>query len=287
MHILPKLIITSDQHLGYKNSDFRSFSNFLDYISNRNDVDTLILLGDLVDMWRRDVSGLFLIFSSVVNQLLEIKSAGKKVYLIAGNHDYHLLKLKAQDYPFNFLSNWAPLQSGESATLTGTTGRKVKYVFKHGWEFDLAQNPSIMEILCFNLSDTIGDQRSTIYSFLLNAKDKFDRVLKDIVNFHGGDKEYVDHLLQPPEQRLQPYLTDVEKKAWSSVSEEERLIFGHTHRPFISEDRKIANAGSWVIDAEVHNTFIEIDEEKLRLWNFKDKNEIYDITDDMTMAIST
>jgi UDP-2,3-diacylglucosamine hydrolase len=96
---VPKIIVTSDQHLGYKNSDFQSFSNFLEYVSSRNDVDTLILLGDLVDMWRRDVSGLFLIFSKVVNKLLDIKSSGKQVFLIAGNHDYHLLKLKAQDYP--------------------------------------------------------------------------------------------------------------------------------------------------------------------------------------------
>lgn len=91
--------------------------------------------------------------------------------------------------------------------------------------------------------------------------------------------------MQPPEQRLKPYLTDVEKKAWSSVKEGETLIFGHTHRPFISTDGKIANAGSWVIDADLHNTFIEIDEEKLRLWNFKDKNTIYDITDKVTIPI--
>jgi UDP-2,3-diacylglucosamine pyrophosphatase LpxH len=284
--MMPKFIVTSDQHLGYKNSDFESFSNFLDYISNRNDVGTLILLGDLVDMWRRDVSGLFLIFANIVNKLANIKASGKEVYLIAGNHDYHLLKLKAQDYPFDFLSNWTPLPSTESSAIKDTTGAKVKYIFKHGWEFDLAQHPSIMEVLCFNLSDTIGDERTTIYSFLQNAKNNIDKVLEDIINFHGGDKKYVDHLLQPPEQRLQPYLMDVEKKAWSSVNEGETLIFGHTHRPFISKDRKVVNVGSWVIDAKVHNTFVEIDEQKLRLWSFKDRNIINDITDSLIYPIS-
>jgi UDP-2,3-diacylglucosamine pyrophosphatase LpxH len=283
--MVPKLIVTSDQHLGYKNADIESFSNFLDYIFNRNDVDTLILLGDLVDMWRRDVSGLFLIFSNIVNKLVSIKASGKEVYFIAGNHDYHLLKLKAQDYPFDFLSNWTPLPSAESTAINDATGTKVKYVFKHGWEFDLAQHPSVMEVLCFNLSDAIGDERTTIYSFLQNAKSNFDNILKDIINFHGGNKEYVEHLLQPPEQRLQPYLTDVEKKAWSSVKDGETLIFGHTHRPFISKDRKVVNVGSWVIDAQVHNTFVEIDEEKLRLWNFKDKTAINDITDNLIYPI--
>jgi hypothetical protein len=95
------------------------------------------------------------------------------------------------------------------------------------------------------------------------------------------------HLLQSPEQRLQPYLTDVEKTAWSSVKEGERLIFFFFHRPFVSKDHKVVNAGSWVLDAKVRNTFVEIDDEKLRLWNFKDKNTINDITDDLVFPIST
>ena len=82
-NLVSKFIVTSDQHLGYKNSDSISFRAFLDYICNRSDVDAVILLGDLVDMWRRDVSGLFLTFSNVVNKLLDIKSSGKEVYFIA------------------------------------------------------------------------------------------------------------------------------------------------------------------------------------------------------------
>jgi UDP-2,3-diacylglucosamine pyrophosphatase LpxH len=281
-----KFIVTSDQHLGYKNSDSKSFSNFLDYILDRNDVDTLILLGDLVDMWRRDVSGLFLIFSNVVGRLLEIKSSGKKVYLVVGNHDYHLLQLKAEDYPFGFLSNWTPLPSAESTAPNDTAGTKVRYVFKHGWEFDLAQHPPIMEAMCFNFSDTIGDQRTNIYAFLENIKDKFGDILKGIINFHGGDEKYVEHLLQPPEQRLKPYMTDVEKKAWSSVNEGETLIFGHTHRPFISTDHKIVNTGSWVTDAQIHNTFVELNGDRPRIWNFKDKDTVRDITESLTFPIS-
>jgi UDP-2,3-diacylglucosamine pyrophosphatase LpxH len=274
---MSKFIATSDQHLGYKNSDSKNFSDFLDYIYKRSDVEAIILLGDLVDMWRRDVSGLFLIFSNVVNKLLDIKSLGKEVYLVAGNHDYHLLQLKAQDYPFEFLSNWTPLPSAEATTTTTNT----KYIFKHGWEFDLAQHPPIMEAMCFNLSDTIGDERTNVYSFLEKAKDSFHDILKDIINFHGGNDGYVKNLLQPPEQRLGPYLTDVERKARSSLKEGERLIFGHTHRPFVSDDFRVANTGSWVTDAQVHNTFVEIDEDELSLWNFKDKSTVTNITENL------
>ena len=230
----------------------------------------------------RDVSGLFLTFSNVVNKLLDIKSSGKEVYLIAGNHDYHLLQLKAQDYPFEFLSNWTPLSSAQA---TASTKSNVKYIFKHGWEFDLAQHPPIMEMMCLNLSDTTGDERTNVYAFLEKARDSFNDILKDIINFHGGNDGYVKNLLQPPEQRLGPYLTDVERKAQSSLNDGERLVFGHTHRPFISDDKRIANAGSWVGDAQIHNTFVEIDDQQLSLWIFKDKNTVNNITDNLIFHI--
>ena len=100
---MSKIIVTSDQHLGYVNSNADDFKDFLDYTSKRNDVQTLVLLGDLVDMWRRDVSGIFLEFSEIVDQLLKMrKSKAIQIYIVAGNHDYHLLKLQAHEYPFKF-----------------------------------------------------------------------------------------------------------------------------------------------------------------------------------------
>jgi predicted phosphodiesterase len=41
---------------------------------------------------------------------------------------------------------------------------------------------------------------------------------------------------------------------------EEVLIFGHTHSPFISENKMVANSGSWVTDNEFHNTYIKIND---------------------------
>jgi predicted phosphodiesterase len=62
--------------------------------------------------------------------------------------------------------------------------------------------------------------------------------------------------LQPPEERIMPYLSDVEKKAYLTVKDGEVLVFGHTHRPFIRNDSKIVNTGSWVKDA-AHSRFVE------------------------------
>ena len=277
---MPKgiIIVASDQHLGYENSNRKDFTNFLKYISNKDDLQSLILLGDLIDMWRRDVSGLFLEFSDVVGQLSNI-SASKKmdVYIVPGNHDYHLIRLQDHGYEFKF---YAQLPD-PSISKTAFEVDGIRYIFKHGWEFDLAQQPLIMEAMCHNMSDEAGHARSSIYNILQVAKDYFDKELKEIIDYHNEQGHgYVENLLTPPEDRLKQdnILTDVEKRAYSSVKPGERLIFGHTHRPFVSTDHKIVNTGCWVKDAKVSNTFVEIEGESIKLFQFENADHITDIT---------
>ena len=43
----------------------------------------------------------------------------------------------------------------------------------------------------------------------------------------------------------------------------EKLVFGHTHHPFLFEDT--GNTGSWVKEEYEHNTFIKIDKGKMEL----------------------
>jgi UDP-2,3-diacylglucosamine pyrophosphatase LpxH len=281
---MSKIVVTSDQHLGYEHSNVSDFVNFLDYILERNDVQSLVLLGDLVDMWRRDVSGLFLCFSEITKKLLDLQNYKKiDIYIVAGNHDYHLLKLQAQDYKFHFYQELSPAAS--DWPIVKMSGNK-KYVFKHGWEFDLAQHPLVMEALCHNMSDEAGHARSSIYNILQIAKDQFDRGLKEIIDFHDQRDGYVQNLLLTPEERLKPYLSDVEKKAYSTVNADETLIFGHTHRPFISSDGKLLNTGSWVSDAEFHNTFVEVEDKETKLFQFIDKQTIKDLTDKLRYVLS-
>ena len=258
---MPKVVVCSDQHLGYVNSKDHDFGNFLDYITKRNDTKTLVVLGDLVDMWRRDVSGLFLEYSGFIEKFLKIRKAGIKIFMVAGNHDYHLLRLQSPSYQFEFCQDLV-LPSG----IGGLT-----YVFKHGWEFDFAQQPLLMEALCHNMSDEAGDARSRIYNSLMILKDH----ISDLVNFHGGNEGYVKHLMTPPEERLKQYLTSVEAKACSSHDNNEILVFGHTHRPFVSDDKRVINTGSWICEPQsnyIFNTFAELDGDQISLMHFVDDN---------------
>jgi predicted phosphodiesterase len=49
---------------------------------------------------------------------------------------------------------------------------------------------------------------------------------------------------------------------------DKRLVFGHTHDPFITNDKTVVNAGSWVNELpkkEDQNSYVEITKEKLNL----------------------
>jgi UDP-2,3-diacylglucosamine pyrophosphatase LpxH len=270
---MKKIVVSSDQHLGYTNSKADDFRRFLDHVARRNDIEALVVLGDLVDMWRRDVSGLFLEYKDVADRLSNLTNSGINIYVIAGNHDYHLLRLQDPGYQFKFYNDLTLNSSKEG----------LKYIFKHGWEFDLAQQPLVMEALCHNLSDEAGTARSRVYNFLMILKDH----LSDLFNFHGGAEDYIKHLTEPPETRLKPYLTDVEAKACRSVNDNEILIFGHTHRPFVSNDKRVVNAGSWVSEPQTNykfNTFVELDGDQIGLFRFVDGNTAEDITVDNTIA---
>jgi UDP-2,3-diacylglucosamine pyrophosphatase LpxH len=265
-----KAIVTSDQHLGYvgtsssTGSNSEDFGNFLDYLFSRDDVGHVIILGDFIDMWRRDASGLFLECYEFVDDLVKL-SETRDVQFVAGNHDFHLLKLEDHKYPFKF-------QEEITSFSLGT----AKYRLRHGWEYDLDQRPVIMEALCHNFSDDAGQIRSDIYDTIEHSIDE----LKDIFSKHGGRDAYLNNITSTPEQRLSSSFTNVENNAFNDLKPGEILIFGHTHRPFISDNGNLANSGSWVRDALVTNTFLELDDMgQVRLFTFKDAKNITEIKD--------
>ncbi len=237
-----KVVVTSDIHLGYANSDAVGYSSFLDTLSRRDDVDSFVILGDFVDMWRRDASGVFLENHDILEKVLRLQPR-IKVYVVAGNHDYHLLQLTDHRYPFEALPNLV------------LDGGSVRYRLVHGWEFDLEQQPPIMELLCHNFSDSGGQLESGIYAELQETGSE----IKSFFEGHPDARVLANHLRQPPEQRLQLTISDVEQRAFDSRQPGEILIFGHTHRPFVSAGDTVVNTGSWVTDAQIRNTYVELD----------------------------
>jgi UDP-2,3-diacylglucosamine pyrophosphatase LpxH len=249
------IIAVSDQHLGIETSDKAAFIRLLESLQSDPSVTDLVLLGDVVDMWRRDASGVFLENKDVLDLIIQLQKK-MRVYYIAGNHDFHVLKLQGRGYPISFLRNLTLQQDG------------LNYTFVHGWEFDEMQREHFMESLCHAMSDNKGDRDTNIWAAINRDKGDLARVFSIIV--HGGRLRHHAEMLQlDPQERLKETLKGVERKACSTVKPGEVLIFGHTHRPFVNKSENVANTGSWMTNAPIHNTYVRLEGGKPKLFVFE------------------
>ncbi len=249
-----KVVVTSDHHLGYAEADKEAFNAFLDYLNEKSDVTHMVLLGDVVDMWRRDASGVFLESHDTVAKLLSLKSKGVQIFYIAGNHDYHVLDLDSSKYPLDFRKE-----------LSLTDGQ-VTYRLVHGYEFDPDQKAPYMAFLCRIMSDKGGaleDHLWTDFNSLNNIFAKIEPSFEkeDIAALAG-------RLQRRPEDRLKDSLDKVSLNACNEVKPGEVLVFGHTHVPFVNKAENVVNTGSWVKDSAVYDTYVELSDGKPRLFVF-------------------
>jgi len=248
-----KVIVTSDHHLGYVNSDKTAFDAFLDKLS-QSDVTHLVLLGDVVDMWRRDASGVFLENHDTIRRILTLKSKGIQTYYVAGNHDYHVLHLHMPTYPFEFRKD-----------LTLTDGQTT-YRFVHGHEFDPDQKAPLMEFLCRVMSDGGGTVENTLWNDYNKLNNYLSKIEPSFIKEDIG--ALMDRIQRRPEERLKDSLSKINSRATSAAKPGEVLVFGHTHVPFINKTENVVNTGSWVKDADPHGTYVELSEGKPRLFVF-------------------
>ena len=291
------ILAVSDVHLGYSDSNAAKFQDFLRYVTKMNNVSHLVLLGDIVDMWRRDVSGLFLENENydVLPLLTQIEYNNVEIDYVGGNHDYHMGRLNDVDYPFKFYQ-----KNGVTIPEDG-----VNYVFKHGYDFDLKQSEVLSELLCYNFSDDAGNLRSEIWNVITSRHDvsaiyqELDRLIKDnhfvantaLQNGKSLRQEYLEYLMAPPNERMErdekclssvrpemgnPFKPE-EEKAADSVQEDQVLIFGHTHRPFANDDRRLFNTGSWLKSEPNPYTYVSIEDKKVCLMQF-DGDKVTDVT---------
>jgi UDP-2,3-diacylglucosamine pyrophosphatase LpxH len=249
-----KVVVTSDHHLGYANADKTAFNAFLDNLSQESNVTHMVLLGDVVDMWRRDAAGVFLENHDTVAKILNLKSKGVQVFYVAGNHDYHVLDLHNPAYPLQFTNE-----------LNLTDG-PFNYRFVHGYQFDPEQKIPFMAFLCRVMSDQGGALESNLWTDFNSLNNIFSKIEP---SFMKADLAAITERLQRrPEDRIKDSLDKINLTACKEVKPGEVLIFGHTHVPFVNKAENVANTGSWVKDAAIHNTYVELSDGKPRLFVF-------------------
>ena len=187
----------SDVHLGYNASNSRAFRDFLNSRCRslgRN--DTLVLLGDIFDFWRRNNVEVALENESLFSILESLEAT---IHYIIGNHDYTLVDLKAVDKPFDV-----------SKELKLENGGKI-FSFIHGYQLEVLANLEPLTIreyedlcvsLCLRTGDFFGDVLSIMWDMLHLSFKKGDRRKNAINSISRGSRKPKEYGPCPPIVRI-------------------------------------------------------------------------------------
>lgn len=264
------IIAVSDVHLGYDRSNRDDFNKFIDARVNGADIDHLVLLGDIMDFWRRTNVEAAYENRDILIKLQNLKTstgAQIKVHYLAGNHDYSILKLRdryPEYYPLDVRKS-IRLKSGES-----------NYYFLHGYELEVLARleplsiegyEELSESLCY-MEDVLGRFTGSLWHIFCTITRRDHRLLHTMKT-----------IIKKPEER-EENISAVRKLALSEVKNiflgmrgDEQLVFGHTHKPFLTKDdagTNVANTGSWVEEGSKQNTYIEIINGEMELKEFSE-----------------
>jgi len=157
------IIAVSDVHLGYNKCNKLAFNSFLDKCVSRPEVNYLVLLGDILEIWRRNNVSVALENEDI---FMKLQSLNTQVHYIVGNHDYLMLKWYQsfpEDYPFR-VSKFLRLQDDNS-----------EFYFMHGYELEVLTNlepltieayEKTSEALCQLTEAFFGSVLSTLWETL-------------------------------------------------------------------------------------------------------------------------
>lgn len=241
-----RIIAVSDVHLGTIGSNRDAFLSFLRTVCDDPEIDCLVFLGDIFDFWRGNNASIVMDNSDIIDMMSRIRA--KEVHYVVGNHDYHMLaEADNPNLPFK-VSKRLRLESGGN-----------EFCFMHGYELEVLMN---MESITVERYERFADRMcfsSNMYSYIVDH-------LWNIVEESGCIIEQIKVRFSPHKRKdidlVYKFATSPGAYLLLGMNPNERLIFGHTHRPFVSYDNTVANTGCWTNDKELlkkwQNTYVEI-----------------------------
>ena len=140
----PAAIIVSDLHLGFDDEcNKREFEQFINFLKEFEEVEYLILLGDMMDFWRADNQALVFNNADVLKMMIEQLPNFVKKYYIIGNHDYAVDALKRNDLDEIKNSGLSELEQMGSETNRFEFKHDLKlniggqhFIFIHGYQLE-------------------------------------------------------------------------------------------------------------------------------------------------------
>jgi UDP-2,3-diacylglucosamine pyrophosphatase LpxH len=246
------IIVVSDIHLGIKPNDIkeRRFHSFLIHLRENllTQGDELVLLGDIFDFWRRDLTEVLLQSEGIIEKLLALNRKGVKLHYVVGNHDYYINKISEQvDVMFETV--------GKSLILSDGSGpQSAKFLFMHGYQLEVMTNPYLKDLYIYEQTAEIFCRTAGITATLFR-----DTMLSKIDTlFRPASIKNCSQLKLAPEARLSGKYNarkNIERLAISSgrtlylgINSADWFVFGHTHMPFLDTASRTINTGSWMDD---------------------------------------
>ncbi len=248
------LVVISDVHLGTYGSRAAELVSYLKSI----DPETLVLNGDIIDIWQFNKRYFPAAHMEVLKSLASMLTNGTKVYYITGNHDEMLRKFKGFKMGGLEIQNklLLDLPTGKAWIFHGdvfdTTMKHSKWVAKLGGKgYDLL---IVLNTFMNWVSERLGRGRISLSQ---KVKDGVKGVVKYVNNFE---------------------LTAAEI---AMCSDYQFVVCGHIHQPQIKKmtgkdggEVLYLNSGDWV----ENSTALEYHDEKWTLYRH-DRSVVFDQTD--------
>lgn len=214
----------SDIHLGYKDCKADYLLNFLD----SSYIDTLYLVGDIVDLWALNKRIHWpQAHQNVLDKLIYLSEHGTKVIYIPGNHDAPL-----RNYTGLHFGN---IELMERAIHCGNNGKR--YLVIHGDQFDA-------DVLCYGKWFAwVGDKA---YDFLLWLN-RINNIFRNLLGLqYWSLAGYLKNHVKSAKAAIMRY-----KKAGCAEAKRQNLdgiICGHIHHPETDtiDGIEYFNDGDWI-----------------------------------------
>ncbi|WP_094228610.1 UDP-2,3-diacylglucosamine diphosphatase [Methanolobus psychrotolerans] len=267
------IIAVSDVHLGMKGAKEQEFVNFIEEAKLKG-VEHLVLLGDIIDIWRRDFIKAVLECSRSLTLLNDLADK-MKVHYIVGNHDFYLLRLSellGKNFPF------------EVKKSTVIKSKNQEFFFFHGYQLEVLCNPyyksmktyeTFSEQMCLAGDDT-GNAADAAWKLFQSSRS----ILDSLKRIPENPLDALRSMMKPPEERIRNFnkhnvIEPIEELAGAEtrhflfdIHPGQHLIYGHTHHQYLKKENKVANTGSWGFGDDKKLEYIEIVNDEVMLKEF-------------------
>jgi len=243
------VVVAGDVHLGSAKANVEAFDGFLEDLHREQDAGELVLLGDVWDMIRRDPFGCAWDTAGTIRRLQALAER-LPVRLVVGNHDTPLRGLDADRYDIDIADEHVVEQAGQ------------RIRFCHGNAFDRLQFDPLSAYL-----GGAGDRGD-----IDPTRGRKDPIVAAAREYAGAGRRWLHSVLplEGPAGGEAASYSRRERRAHAFLDSvpEDKLVYGHTHAPYVHHDNVAANPGSWTATAPTHNTYLRIERGELALFRY-------------------